>query len=326
MFRIIGFILIFIALAATVFGCHPKTGDYVWNEVTSQAAYPQGYNYQVFVMNGEMRALHDGGWISKDGKTWAKSGLPDIGLNPGYQRFVQFKDAIYALGAMQGNYTNMKLSSKISRTRDFKTWETVAEKSNLPARVFYGALVFEDKIWLFGGFDGKNYYNDAWNSKDGVNWQRVAEKTVWSPRLVRTIGVFKNKIWIFGGSVIDGEREINPDSKNEVWSSGDGIKWTQEKTNGTQNWGWGVNPVVFDDKLWLVGANRDGNFSSAVLVSGDGVNWQAQPAPWSPRGGAVVWVSGDTLFMTGGKFSRTENGETKFIYSNDVWAMSRKTE
>jgi hypothetical protein len=62
-----------------------------------------------------------------------------------------------------------------------------------------------------------------------------------------------------------------------------------------------------------------------VLVSEDGANWREYPAPWSPRGGTAVWVAGDKLFMTGGKYSFTENGEIKFVYSNDVWAMSRKT-
>lgn len=90
----------------------------------------------------------------------------------------------------------------------------------------------------------------------------------------------------------------------------------------------GGTPVVFDNKLWLVGANRnDGNFASAVFVSGDGVNWQEQSAPWSRRGAVALWVFDDKLYMTGGKYSYTQpNGEIKFVYSNDVWAMGRKTE
>lgn len=326
MFKIIGFALILSSLCSAAFGCHSKPAKYVWNEITSNAAYPQGYNFPVFSINDRMFALKNGGWLSTDGKNWMKTNLPESGLNPGYQEYVQFKDAIYALGTMQGNYTNMQLSSKIVRTKDFKTWETLAEKSELPARIFYGATVFRDKIWLLGGYDGKNYYNDVWNSSDGVKWKRVVEKVVWSPRLAGAIVVFKNRIWIFGGSVVDGEKEINPNSNNEVWSSTDGINWKQVKTNREQNWGWGATPVVFDDKLWLVGANRDGNFASAVLVSDDGVTWQAQSAPWSPRGAVAAWVSGDKLFMTGGKFSYEKNGETVFVYSNDVWAMSKKTD
>jgi hypothetical protein len=80
--------------------------------------------------------------------------------------------------------------------------------------------------------------------------------------------------------------------------------------------------VVYDDKLWLVGANRDGGFSRAVLVTNDGVSWKEETAPWSPRGGVATWVFDDKLYMTGGKYSVTEDGQLKFIYSNDVWYMA----
>jgi hypothetical protein len=112
---------------------------------------------------------------------------------------VQFQDAVYALGTMEGNYTNLRLTSKISRTRDFKTWETVAATSNLPERVFYGAVVFKDKIWLAGGYDGRNYYNDVWNSADAVKWRRVAERAAWSPRLATRLIVFRDRLWLLGG-------------------------------------------------------------------------------------------------------------------------------
>lgn len=302
-----------------------KSGDYVWNELTAKAEFPQGYNYPVFVLGDKMFALNNGGWLSTDGKNWTKTALPEIGLNSAYQKYVQFKDAVYALGTMQGNYLNMKLSSKISRAKDFKTWETVAEKSNLPNRVFYGATVFKDKIWLIGGFDGKNYFNDIWASTDGVNWTRAAEKSAWTPRNISKLFVFKERLWFIGGGVIDGEKTNNPNSEKEVWSSTDGINWAQVEINAPRKLA--GTPVVFDDKLWLVGANRnDGNFASAVWVSGDGAKWRELPAPWSPRGAVAVWVFDDKLFMTGGKYSFTENGEIKFVYSNDVWTMSKKAE
>ncbi|HKX82741.1 MAG TPA: hypothetical protein VJL58_00845, partial [Pyrinomonadaceae bacterium] len=80
-----------------------------------------------------------------------------------------------------------------------------------------------------------------------------------------------------------------------------------------------------DEKLWLVGMNRGAGFGSAVWVTNDGLNWEQHSAPWSPRGAVAAWVFRDKLFMTGGKSSYTENGEIKFVYSNDVWAMNKKT-
>ena len=300
-----------------------ESTSYLWQNVTIGASYPQSYNYPVFVMNGEMLAFNHGAWISKDGRNWTKTNLPDSGLNSAYQRFAQFDGAVYALGSMRGNYEDFTISPRILRTRDGRSWETLSEQSNLPKRIFYSTAVFRNKIWLIAGYDGKNYLNDVWNSEDGVKWERVVEKAPWSPRQGATLVLFKNRLWLFGGGVIDGEKEINPESHKEVWTTEDGINWSQEKMR-TERAGGGT-PIVFDDKLWFVGANRnDGNFDNAVAVSEDGVSWQSHSAPWSPRGGVAVWVVDNKLFMTGGKYSyRESNGEIKFVYSNDVWVMSK---
>lgn len=325
-------ILLVLILASAALGCTRyavRAGNgqfsYEWSNVTDNAQYPQGYNYPVFVMDGELRAINNGGWISKDGRKWAKTSLPDSGLNSAYQKYVLFKDAVYALGTMRGIYTNMTLTSSISRTRDFKTWEVLAERSNLPKRVFYGATVFNERIWLFGGWDGATYYNDAWSSADGINWERVAEKAPWSPRTISGgVVVFQNKIWIVGGGVIDGDKDNNPNSDREIWVSGDGINWSEIKVNSPRKLA--GTPIVFDDKLWLAGANRGNEFDSGMLYSEDGANWRELTAPWSPRGGVAVWVFDGKLFLTGGKSSHLENGEIKFVYSNDIWAMERKSE
>lgn len=324
-------VLLLCCLALPVQGCaQPKAPEagglsYLWTRVTPGAEFPVGYNYPVFVVDGAMLAIHEGGWVSRDGSNWTKTALPESGLKPAYQKYVQFKGAIYGLGSMQGNYLDMTLSSKILRTRDLQSWETVAERSNLPPRVWYGAVVFKNEILLVGGWDGERYYNDVWASTDGANWKRRAETTAWSPRTVSTLVVFRDRLWLIGGGVVDGERNSNANSTNEIWSTADGINWELMTER------WSKDPVhigaysaaVFDGKLWLAGANRSNEFGSGVLYSNDGVTWNEMAAPWSPRGGVAVWVVGDTLYLTGGKSSHMENGQIKFVYSNDVWTMKR---
>src|SRR5207248_3831000 len=135
---------------------------YTWQRETESAAFDGAYNFPVFVVHGEMWAFHPrGNWYSRDGKTWSRSTLPPSGLNSGYQKYLQFDDAVYALGTMTGNYLDLHLTSRIARTRDFRQWEILAQNSNLPPRVFYGAIVHDRKMWLLGGFDGRNYYNDV---------------------------------------------------------------------------------------------------------------------------------------------------------------------
>ena len=323
----IGAILIlFVCFSLNALACHSNLGKYAWTEITKNAAFAKSYGFPVFVVKDKMYAFHqEGVWASSDGVNWSKTELLPLRREANDTKYVQFNNAVYALGQNEGNYLDTKFGSTIRRTIDFKNWETLAETSNLPNRIFYGSVVFGGKIWLMGGFDGKNYHNDIWNSEDGVHWKKVAERAAWSRR---NVGVFEfnNRLWIFGGGVIDGDREINPDSNKEVWSSEDGVNWTRVKMKTEPPKG--GTPVVFDGKLWFVGANRnDGNFDNAVFVSADGVNWRAQSAPWTPRGAVAAWVFGGKLFITGGKYSFKEpDGDIKFVYSNDVWAMGKKTE
>lgn len=304
-------IFIFSISALGCFNIEAELQNYSWQNVTAKADYPTGYNYPVYVVNGKMLALNNGGWFSDDGKNWTKSELPKSKLNSAFQKFVQFKEAIYALGTMQGNIEKMTLSSRITRTRDGKTWETVAEKSNLPTRVFYGATVFQNKIWIFGGIFENQEFDDVWNSSDAVHWQKASDKMPWGKRQNLKAIVFKNKLFVIGD--------------NDVWSSADGTNWQLETSKIANNpvFVSGYSVAVWDDKIWLVGINRNGTFQSGALYSADGKNWHEMKTPWTPRGAVAVWVFDDKLFMTGGKYSFVERGETKFVYSNDVWALEK---
>jgi hypothetical protein len=141
-------------LTAFCFGTverHSIPSDYQWKNVTPSAGFPQSYNYPVFVWGDKMVAFNQGTWISRDAKDWTKIGLPESGLNSAYQKYVQFKCAIYSLGRLNGNYQNFTIDTQILRTRDLETWETLAETSNLPQRIFYGLTVFQGKIWMVRG-------------------------------------------------------------------------------------------------------------------------------------------------------------------------------
>jgi hypothetical protein len=81
---------------------------------------------------------------------------------------------------------------------------------------------------------------------------------------------------------------------------------------------------VYDDRLWLVAANRNSTFAPALLSTADGASWREESAPWAPRGAPAVWLFNGRLFMAGGKYSVMENGTPRFIYRNDVWSMMRQ--
>ncbi len=298
--------------AISAMACAQKD-EYKWELVTAAAEFPTGYNYPVFVRGRKMFAVRDTSWFSPDGKNWRKGELPFSGLSSALQKYVQFNDAVYALGTQTGTIKRMKLSSRIARTVNGRTWEVLAEESNLPKRVFYGATVFKGKIWIFGGTYESTDFDDVWSSSDGVNWQQAAEKMPWGKRSGLHAVVLNGRIFLIGES--------------DVWSSDNGVDWRIETRRMAEQrvFVGAYSVAVFDGKIWLVGINRNNTFGSGVLCSADGKTWREMQAPWSPRGAVAVWVADGKLFMTGGKYSYVDGrGETKFVYSNDVWVMSKQ--
>ncbi len=187
------------------------------------------------------------------------------------------------------------------------------------ARDSQTAIVFKDKIWLFGGLrgNGKNpvyeelpHFSDLWVSENGTNWQMITDKAVWGER--RSIGaaVFKDKLWL-----IAGWNNKEGKTKNDIWSSDDGINWQMAGIAPfTEREGHSV--VVFKDKLWVMGGvdySKEKTYND-VWYSEDGINWvQATPkADWSSRWDQGVAVFKDKLWLMGGMNS----GSSK---KNDLW-------
>lgn len=293
-----------------------NASELVWERLTDAAAFPPSYNFPVQVRSdGMFVALHpEGTWLSRDGVDWTRGALPFSGMNGAYLSYVEHQGATWTLGVLSGNYMGFRVDPLIRRTADYESWSTVGRAANLPQLVFYAATSFRGAIWLMGGYDGDRDRAEVWRSTDGLQWELVLAQAPWSPRSGARAIVFRDRMYLIGGSVLDGP------ASNDIWSTADGIGWVRETDRISEDESGGT-PVVFNDQLWLVGANRSGNFSSAVLTSSDGRTWRPESAPWSPRGGVAVWTYDGSLYMTGGKFSTVERGETIFTYRNDVWRL-----
>lgn len=301
------------AAAATI-----SQAQYQWERLTEHAAFPPSYNFPVHVdAQGRFVALHsEGTWISRNGQEWTPGALPFSGMNSAYLRYVQHNGATWALGNLQGNYERFSIEPVIRRTSHYESWETVGRAANLPNVVFYAAASFLGDLWIIGGYDGSKATASVWRSSDGLQWRQVTDRAPWSPRQGAGAVVFRDRLFLFGGGELDGVQY------SDVWSTADGVEWRRETERMSAN-SRGGTPVVFDDRLWLVGVNRNNGFSPGILVSDDGATWREETAPWSPRGAVAVWTDGESLYMTGGKYSTVENGETIFVYHNDVWRMRR---
>jgi Concanavalin A-like lectin/glucanases superfamily len=193
-----------------------------------------------------------------------------------------------------------------------------------PGRDGAGALSFQGKMWLLGGWNGgyaPATNSEVWSSTDGLNWTRVTVAP-WERRHDAGYAVLNDRMWIVGGDRNTGHYQ------NDVWSSADGVNWQQV----TDDVPWANRAtqyvLTFNNRLWLMGGQQifeTGVPPGPVVAyrdvwsSADGANWvlETAEAAWSPRGmimGAAVfqgkmWVIGGGLYDI-----RT--------FNNDVWSSA----
>ena len=105
---------------------------------------------------------------------------------------------------------------------DGNSWKVVVEHAGWSGRDGHCAAVFRGSIFVMGGTDDPyNCKCDVWRSDDGgCEWLQIRHESPWPERWQHATCVHKGRMYIIGGW---GERYFN-----DVWSSVDGVNWTQE--------------------------------------------------------------------------------------------------
>lgn len=197
---------------------------------------------------------------------------------------------------------------------DGTTW-TRHPKKDWGERISMTSVYFNDKLWMYGGmkYDERQLINEVWFSKDGIQWEK-AEDAAWQPRKGQAMVAFKNKLWLFGGVSKVSKDFESLEMKNDVWSSVDGLHWTQEVAQAS--WSPRDSPQVLalHDTLYLI----SGQGLADVWQSTDGKNWKqlTAHAPWKERYDNGALVFDDQLWVFGG---RDTNPDHHLAAQNDVW-------
>ena len=67
--------------------------------------------------------------------------------------------------------------------------QRIQSNANFSPRDSGGEIVFNDSIWLFGGFE-PNRTNEVWCSSDGINWIQKPNAP-WTPRNLMSVVLFQ---------------------------------------------------------------------------------------------------------------------------------------
>lgn len=190
-------------------------------------------------------------------------------------------------------------------------WTEETATAGWSSRFEMGATIHDDKMWLTGGYDGA-LKRDVWYSENGQNWVQASSSAPWPARLRHATLSFNDRLWVIGG----GDGPMAADRVNDVWSSEDGVTWTQATASAAWTPRYAFSAAVFDNKMWIAGGNTASGPANDVWHSVDGVTWtQATAAAgWSPRDYTPdqLVVFDDKLWLAGGF-------NASYVSQNDVW-------
>jgi hypothetical protein len=190
-----------------------------------------------------------------------------------------------------------------------------------------GLLHFKGDLYLLGGWLYGPTSSEVWKTADLVHWELVTVAP-WPGRHGAAWVVHDNRLWVIGGDLND-----------DVWSSHDGLNWTQEAEHAPFGERYTPNAasidgyiVVYAGQHWepvhwcitrpdcVAVGRRD------VWRSRDGRQWELvnANAPWAGRGlihGTAVHDG--RIFLIGGGLKVTPPGERYAETSaefGDIWS------
>jgi hypothetical protein len=110
--------------------------------------------------------------------------------------------------------------------------------------------------------------NDVYEcSNNKLNFSKNITNQNFTQRSNHKIIFFNNKFWCYGGINVNTSSNYG----NQIWSSLDGINWTQEVTNTSYGYLESRIPVSFLNKVWLIGKGI--NNSTEIWQSNDAKNF-----------------------------------------------------
>jgi len=114
----------------------------------------------------------------------------------------------------------------------------------------HATVVFKDRLWVLGGNDYSRTIRSGrvYSSTDGIEWREPEKVGFWVSSDFPSV-VYDEKIWVLGG-VFGGEAGI---IQNSIWTSPDGMTWTEEMPEPNWSERYGHTAVVYKDRIWVLG-------------------------------------------------------------------------
>lgn len=203
-------------------------------------------------------------------------------------------------------------------------WRSITNTDSWQHRDGAGLLLLNGELYLLGGWVWGEVTSEVWKTRDLVHWEFLGHAP-WPARHGSAWLVHGQRLWVIGGDLYD-----------DVWSSPDGVAWTQEAAHAPFGPRYtptaasvGGRIVVYGGQSWQTGTGCDfcvAEASREVWSSADGRQWQLAnaQAPWEGRGlihGSIVHDG--EIFLVGGGLKAVPVGEhhsETVAERSDIWS------
>jgi hypothetical protein len=278
---------------------------------------------RVTLIAGIQRGYSNNVWQSTNGFDWTALSS-QAQFSPRATRGVSFQGQLWIVGGSTAEGPDSgAVTNEVWRSPNGIDWTRVAFTGTAPPiRDGHSVVVFQDKLWVTGGWDNEvggggsgTRFQEVSSSSDGASWTKHDPSgDIWAPRAGHAMVVFQDKLWVIGGNLQDGS------DVNDVWSSPDGVAWTREKEHAEFSARHDHRVVVFDDELWLTGGGTAGQGTADVYRSTDGITWtQVAAPPFAPRLYHGMVVFNDRMYVVAGVSGEDYAMSGRY---NDVWSTS----
>ncbi|MBU1221919.1 hypothetical protein KKF34_11005 [Myxococcota bacterium] len=274
----------------------------------------------------------------------------------GHAATVSNTGRIYISGGFESREGTPTALSDVWTSSDADLWISLTNGAPWPARTAHCMVWFSDYIYIIGGNNNTDYFNDVWRSTNGTTWEDVTPDNAFGERKGMTCSVFNGELFVIGGVDYGGLNEIwktadglnwellptppfaprahhgatvyngrlwisgghvyNESYLRDVWSTADAVSWEQHADLPDNIYG--HCSVSPGNGIFIIGGN--GNYDD-ILFSTHGMSWsyiEAENAPFERAYHTCSQISGH-LLVTGGSYS--ENMALNL--RNDVWISNR---
>ncbi|MDA1138988.1 MAG: cadherin-like beta sandwich domain-containing protein [Planctomycetota bacterium] len=243
-------------------------------------------------------AKAEGASILIDGAV-VQSGRPsqEISLSPGLS-LVNIE-----VTSADGSAT-MEYVIRVYRPLETPDWKLVSKSCPWSPRDSAGELVFNDRMWIFGGYT-PGLVSDVWHTKNGIDWEQAADIPSDSGVNIPICFTHNGRMWMTS-------------QDGQFFSSADGQSWDLVLSEVPWKGRYGAGSATFNGRMWVLGGIKEGVPQSEVWSSGDGTQWKLETgaAEWSGRQlFGMVTVHDDKLWVIGGGISNYH----PFRAYTDVW-------